>query len=183
MTVAVVTGVLSLANVALAQAPPKGQVVAASTDVSATVVNIDQKTREVTLKGSDGQEYSFVAGDHVKNLAQVKVGDVVTATYTEALAYEVKKGGATGSETTTTAAGAPLGAKPAGVIAQQTTVTVQVVAIDPKAPTITFKGPAGHTRMVHVKDASKLQGVSVGDTVQITYVEAIGLKVEKASKN
>jgi hypothetical protein len=59
---------------------------------------------------------------------------------------------------------------------------VAVAAIDPKAPSVTFKGPGGGVRTVKVQDASKLQGVSVGDTVDLTYAEAIAIKVEKPAK-
>jgi hypothetical protein len=170
---------LVLASVALAQGLPKGQAVMSSVDITATVVNIDQKTREVTLKASDGEEYSFVAGDNVKNLAELKKGDVVTATYTEALAFEVKKGGTAGSNTTAAAATAPAGSKPAGVAAAQTTVTVKITAIDREKSVVTFVGPKGNTKKLRVQDPSKLQGVNVGDTVDFTYVEAVGLKVSK----
>jgi Cu/Ag efflux protein CusF len=183
--VASAAAVLCLASVALSQAPassPKGEVVVGSVDVTATVAKIDQKTRLVTLKADDGEEYTFVASADVANLDQVKKGDLVTATYTEALVYEVKQGGKAGAETTEAAAVAPLGAKPAGGVAEETTVTVKVAAINAKAPSVTFKGPEGKTRTIKVKDPSKLQGVKVGDTVQITYVEAVGLKVAKASK-
>ena len=77
MIAACVAGTLSLATVAAAGTPaaaPVGEAVVASTTVTATVTKIDQKTREVTVKTDDGQEYSFVAGDDVKNLAQMKVG-------------------------------------------------------------------------------------------------------------
>jgi len=181
---AAVVAAACLSNVALGQTPassPKGEVVVASVDVTATVAKIDHKTRVVTLKADDGQQYTFVASADVANLDQVKKGDLVTATYTEALVYEVKHGGKVGEETTAAAAVAPLGAKPAGSVAEETTVTVKVTGINAKAPSITFKGPEG-TRTIKVKDPSKLQGVKVGDTVQITYVEAVGLKVSKASK-
>ena len=85
----------------------------ATATVTAAVTRIDQKTRAVTLKTADGQEYSFVADEAVKNLAQVKKGDVVTATYTEALAYEVKKGGTAGAVATVGGGTAKPGAKPA----------------------------------------------------------------------
>ena len=154
-----------------------------STEVTATVVKVDQKTREVTLKKQDGTEYSFVAGDAVKNLAQVAAGDVVVATYTEAIAYEVKKGGkAAGAETTVGAKAAALGEKPAGAIGQKTTVTVTITAIDPKVPSVTFKGPEGNSRTIKVKHPEKLQGVSVGDSVELTYAEALAIRVEKAPK-
>jgi len=181
--VASAAAVLCLASVVLSQAPassPKGEVVVGSVDVTATVAKIDQKTRLVTLKADDGEEYTFVASADVANLDQVKKGDRVTATYTEALAYEVKQVGKTGAEMSAAAAVAPRGAKPAGAVAEQTTVTVKVAAINTKAPSVTFKGPEGK-RTVKVKDPSKLEGVKVGDTVQITYVEAVGIKVAKAS--
>ena len=146
------------------------------------MTKIDHQTREVTLKADDGQEYSFVAGDAVKNLAQVKKGDVVTATYTEAVAYEVKKGGKADAAATVAGGAAPLGAKPAAAVGGKVTVTVAIAAIDTKVPSVTFKGPGGDTRTVKVKDPAKLKGVSVGDTVELTYVEALAIKVEKAAK-
>jgi hypothetical protein len=184
ITAACAAGAMCVANVALSQATasPRGEVVEASVDVTATVAKVNHKTREVTLRTKDGQEYSFVAGDAVKNLDQVKKGDVVTASYTEALAYEVKKGGMAGSDSMATAGTAPAGMKPAGAAAGGTKVTIKVVAIDPSAPSITFMGPEGKTRAMKVNDPAKLQGVSVGDTVEITYAEAVGVKVEKAPK-
>ena len=181
-----VVGILSVVAVVLAQtaatpaAPAKGQTLVASVQRTATVTKIDQQTREVTIKATDGQEYSFVAGPDVKNLAQVKQGDLVVATYTEALAYEVKKGGTAGATTAMAAGSAKPGAQPGAAVAQQTTVTVTIVAIDAKAPSVTFKGPAGNTRTVKVMYPERLQGVAVGDTVDITYTEALAIKVEKA---
>jgi hypothetical protein len=180
-------GALSLSSSGFAQAPaqaapPKGQGMVASTTVTATVAQVDQKTRMVTLKSQDGQEYTFVAGPAVKNLAQMKVGDVVTATYTEALAYEVKKGGTAGASTIGATAAAKAGEKPAGAIGQQTTVTVTITAIDPKVPSVTVKGPQGNMRTFKVAHPERLQGVSVGDTVDITYTEALAIKVESAKK-
>jgi Cu/Ag efflux protein CusF len=149
--------------------------------VTATVTKIDQATREVTLKPDDGEEFSFVASEDVKNLAQVKAGDRVRVTYAEALAYEVKKGGQMASPATVVAGkSAEAGAKPAGAIARQTTATVAIIAIDPQVPSVTFQGPAGNTRTIKVMHPEKLQGVQVGDTVEITYTEALAIKLEAA---
>lgn len=181
-----VAGVLSLAVVAHAEAPaaaPTGEGVVAKVEVTAKVAKIDQKTREVTLKADDGREYSFVASEDVTNLPQVQVGDVVTVAYAEAFVYEVHKGGAVADGGTVVAgAAAEPGAKPAGIIARETTVTVLITAIDPKAPSVTFKGPAGNSRTIKVLHPEKLQGVSVGDTVDITYTEALAIKVEAAPR-
>jgi len=161
-------------------APAGGVVAAASIQVTATVVKIDHKTRKVTLKSADGREESFVVDAAVKNLDQVKKGDHVVATYAEALVYEVKKGAAAGAKSTVSAAAAKPGEMPAGVVTRETTVTVAITAIDEKAPSVTFKGPKGNTRTFKVKDPAKLKDVKVGDHVQLTYVEAVGLSIEKA---
>jgi len=190
ITAASMAGCLCLATAAWAQgsaipaAGPTGEAVLSQVEITAKVTKINHKTREVTLKANDGRQASFVADATVKNLDQVKKGDVVTATYTEALAYEVMKKGvkATGAETTVAAASAASGAKPAAAIGQKTTLTVAVTAIDPKVPSVTFKGPGGNRRTIKVASADKLQGVSVGDTVNLTYAEAIAIKVEKAPK-
>jgi len=161
----------------------KGAMVGASTTVTATVLSVDQASRKVTIKTDSGQTYSFIAGDHVKNLAQVKVGDIITAKYTEAIAYQVRKSTSpTGATSSTAVTSAPLGSKPAGVVAQQTTVAVTVTAIDTKIPTITFQGPEGNTRTIKVKDPKKLVGVKVGDVVDITYTEAMAVTVTEAKK-
>ena len=190
ITAAGLAGYLCLSTAASAQggaaaaAGPKGEAVVSQVKVTATVMMIDQKTREVTLKAEDGREATFVADSTVKNLAQVKKGDVITATYTEAVAYEVMKKGvkAPGAESKVAAATAAPGTKPAAAVGQKTTVTVTVVAMDPKVPSVTFKGPAGNTRTIKIASADKLKGVNIGDTVDITYAEAIAIKVETPTK-
>lgn len=149
----------------------------ATGSVTATVVSVNQETREVTLKGEDGAEYTFTADPSIKNLAQVKAGDIVTATYSESIGYVVKKGGEPGMQSSQGMNTAPAGEKPAATATSKTTVTVQVTAIDAAAQTVTFKGPQGNTHTLKVKDPAKLEGVKVGDTVDITYNEAVALKV------
>jgi len=178
------TALVSMLSITLVQAQEiKGETVVASVSATATVTSINQKTREVTIKTDDGVEHSFVASQDVKNLAQVKKGDIITVKYTEALAYQVRKHGtASGVETTEAAAAAKAGAKPAGAVAQQTSVTVTITAIDPTIPTVTFMGPKGNTKTIKVQDPQKLVGVKVGDLVDLTYTEAIAVKVDPAPK-
>ena len=187
MTAACAAGCLGLAIATLAQgtksaAPPKGEAVVSSVSVTATVTKINQSTREVTLKAEDGEKYSFVADPAVENFSQVKKGDLVTVTYTEALVYEVKKGGKASGDVAAAAAAAAPGAKPAGVVAEQATATVKITAINPKVPSVTVRTAEGDKQTFKVKDPGKLQGVKVGDTVVITYTEALALKVEPKAK-
>ena len=162
-------------------AAPRGETVVATVEVTATVIAIYQDTREVTLRMEDGTEVTFVASEDVKNLPQVKVGDVLHVVYAEALAYEVRKGGTTAAPATAIAGGAAeLGQRPAGALARQTTATVAITAIDPKVPSVTFQGPAGNSRTIKVLHPEKLEGVSVGDTVDLTFTEALAIKVVEA---
>ena len=183
MATACLAGALCFANVAIAQTvttASNGEGVAVSAEVTATVTKIDQATREVTLKTEAGEEYSFVAGDDVKNLAQVKTGDKVRVAYKEAFVYQVKKGGSMASPQTAVAgASAQPGTKPAAAFARQTTATVMITAIDKNTPSVTLKGPAGNTRTIKVLRPEKLEGVNVGDTVELTYTEALSIKVDQ----
>ena len=81
-------------------AQDKGKAVGAAeyAKVTATVEAIDQKTREVTLKGEKGGTVTFVAGPDVKNLAQVSKGDIVTIEYGEALLVGIEKTASTTRE-------------------------------------------------------------------------------------
>ena len=61
-------------------------------------------------------------------------------------------------------------------------MTVLITAIDPKAPSVTFKGPGGNTKTIKVLHPEKLEGVNVGDTVEITYTEAFAIKLRRRRK-
>jgi hypothetical protein len=163
-------------------AAPTGDAVVATIEVTATVTSINHETRAVTLKKEDGTEVSFVASEDVQNLPQVQVGDVLHVVYAEALAYEVRKGGTAAAPMTAVAGGAAeLGQRPAGALARQTTATVAIIAIDPQVPSVTFQGPAGNTRTIKVLHPEKLEGVRVGDTVDVTFTEALAIKVVEAA--
>src|SRR5205823_10246444 len=83
---------------------------------TATVQKVDQKTRHVTLRRPDGTKFTIVVGPEVHNLRQVKKGDVVSVTYRESIAYEVKKSDQAhpGVARSTELTRAPLGGKPRG---------------------------------------------------------------------
>jgi hypothetical protein len=160
-------------------APVSGVVGENLVSATAKVKAIDQKTRHVTLQRSDGVQIKFVASDAVRNLAQVKVGDDVTVSYYESIAYEVRKPGEAVPGTTVSEAvgrAAP-GAKPAGAGVSVVTVTATIAAIDRSAMTVTLRGPDGVLTQVKARDPKKLERVAVGDLVDITYTEAVAISV------
>jgi hypothetical protein len=58
--------------------------------VTATVTAIDKKANTVTIKGPEGNSQTVKARDP-KNLAALKVGDLIDITYTQALAISLDK--------------------------------------------------------------------------------------------
>ena len=78
------------AAVVTSQAPGKmGE--ADAIQLQGKVKSINKKTREVTLVGPQGNQIVLPAGDEVKNFDQIRVGDLVTLTYVQALVVELKK--------------------------------------------------------------------------------------------
>jgi Cu/Ag efflux protein CusF len=148
--------------------------------VTATITAIDPKTREVTLKGPQGNEVIVEAGPRVKNFAQMKVGDKVNVEYIEALTLELKKGGGQPvAKTTQAGAGsAKAGQMPAAAGGRKITVVADVVGVDPQTQTITLRGPE-RTVDVKVRDPEQFKLVAKGDQVEATYSEALAINVER----
>lgn len=176
---AAVLAVSLLGMTQLSAAEPVGEAMVSSTEVTATVAKIDHETRAVTLKAADGEEFSFIASEEVRNLAQVQVGDVVTVTYIESISWEHRKGGQADLTGATGGARAAPGEMPGGVLASEVVLTVEIIAIDRETPTVTFRGPEGQTKTVLVRHPERLDGVAIGDTVDITYTEAVAISVDR----
>jgi len=170
-------------GVAVASEPGKAAVVSAA-EISAQVVAIDKATRTLTLKGPKGKVADVVAGEQVKNFDQIKVGDLVFARYAQALTLELRKTKAAGGEAVVReeAAKAKPGEKPAVAGARTITLMADVVAVDPKASTITLKGPKGNEVTLDVRNPEQFKVVKKGDQVEVTYTEALALSVEPAPK-
>ena len=148
--------------------------------ITATVEAIDQKTREVTLKGPKGNKVSFVAGPEVKNLAQVNKGDEVVIEYAQALAMDLKKSTKTMASRTIKEGGkaAAPGQKPGMVVAREIAFVAKVDAIDTKTNVVTLSG-VEHTVDLKVKDPAVLKNFKAGDFVEGAYIEALAASVQK----
>jgi translation initiation factor IF-1 len=163
----------------------QGKATAVQMQATATVTAVDQATRMLTLKTTNGKELTTEVPPEVKNLKQIKVGDVVTVSYTMALAFRLNPAKAVPSEATTAVATAKPGEKPAGVVGTVVTITARVEAIDLKENTVTFKGPRGKVRTVAVRDSTykeMLKQLAVGDSVQVDYSEAVAITVKEGKK-
>ena len=125
-------------------------------DTRAVVVKVDQNSREVRLRRTDGRELTVVAGPEVRNLAQVSAGDTVRVTYYESVAARMAEPGAGGPATTSVVTSrAPEGGRPAGLIGATVDTVVEFVAYDPATGVVTFKTPEGVTERVVVNPSMR----------------------------
>ena len=146
----------------------------------ATVTAVDLQQRVVTLKDEQGHEVVVDVPDTVANLDQVKVGDQVIASYTEALAWQVKPAtqGAPGVSTDTGVTTSQPGSKPGATVGRTVNVTATITAIDLPNGTVTLTGPGGQSQTIKARDPANLKKVKVGDLVDITYTEAVAVSVK-----
>lgn len=140
--------------------------------VTATVESVDQTRREVTLKKADGTYEVLAVPASVQRFDSVKVGDTLTVRYYENVVVRVKPEGEPDVDTAQGGVVPSAGAKPAGTMAGQRSITAKITAIDPKVPSISFTGPNGWAYSTRVEDKEALAKVKVGDRVDITWTAA-----------
>jgi hypothetical protein len=172
-------------GIAAAQAPSTTQKAAPSasavkpTTITATVEAIDRAGRMVTLKGPKGNEVDVYVDESRKGFDQLKVGDKIKATYYESFLVNVRKPGDPAPKSGDVAAVAKQPGGRGGAIARQMTATVTITAIDPAVPSVTVKDEKGREYSTRVEDPKRLANVKVGDTVDLTYTQALLLSLEK----
>jgi len=176
------TAVAQTGAVVAGTAPGKGGV-AEVVKLTATITAIDKASRDVTLKGPQGNEVTLTAGPEVKNFDQMKVGDQVNVEYVQALTLELKKGGGLVVARTEQkgAAAAKPGEKPAGAAGRQVTIVADVIGVDAAKQSITLKGPKQTVEM-RIQDPEQFKRIAKGDQVEATYTQALAIAVTPAAK-
>ena len=154
--------------------------------VTASVEAIDQASREVTLKGPLGNSVTFTVDERVKRLNEVMVGDNIRAEYYVSFAAEVRKPTAEEAKTPfvmlEATAKAPPGTSPKAGGLRRFKVVTTVEGLDRPTETVTVKGPRGNYLTARVADPSRLTQVRIGETIVVTYTEALAISLEKAEK-
>lgn len=184
LALALVAGSVSAQTVQEKTTAGKGKVeVAQLVELNGAITALDYTTREVTLKTDQGEDVTFVAGEEVKRLNDLKVGDRVEIQYYESLALSLHKvEGATPSmaDSSSEMRAEPT-ELPGGVKTKQTTITAKITAVDAKAGTVTLVGPKGRSVTLDV-EPDILAKVKVGDLVSAVYTEAVAASVSRQEK-
>lgn len=145
---------------------------------SSIITAIDTAHRLLTLKNDDGTTDLLYCPPEVQRFAQLKVGDKVTFRYHESLVYSITQAPATAATTTLPQFVRSFGEKPGATLSEQIKAVVTLTAIDQKAPSVTVTTADGTKMTFVVENKKNLEGVKVGDKVQITYTQAYAITVE-----
>jgi Cu/Ag efflux protein CusF len=163
----------------LREAQPADQTLKSTpVSVTATIEAIDQTSRIVTLKGPGGNLVDTYVDDSYKRFDDLKVGDQVKAQYQESLAVSIRKPGDPAPTAGVQESVTPREGAPGGTVARQLTGSLTVTAVDPAVPSISVKGPKGNVVSMRVQDPKRLEGVKVGDTIDVTYTQAVLIAVD-----
>ena len=148
--------------------------------VSAVVQAIDHETRVVTLRKPDGEEITFTAGEKVRNLGQVEVGDVLVAEYVESVSIKVlaNDGMEADAADVVAMARAEEGEKPGFAAMDSSIVIATVEEINLEMNTFKLKGPDGVVDEYVARNPDNLRRAKVGDLVVTTVTESIAITVE-----
>ncbi len=166
---------LAISIAALAQkAVTQGEAV----EMTAEIVAIDKQDRVVTLKDEDGEIEEVFCGPEVKRFDELKVGDKVTFRYYESIVSQIRKPGDPAPPSGAPALVRGTGPKPGGTLSEQTSATVTITEIDAKVPSVTVRTEDGRTMSFKIEDKKNLEGVKVGDKVDITYTAAVMITVK-----
>jgi hypothetical protein len=151
--------------------------------VTAAIQTIDYETREVTLVGQLGNSISFVVDQRIRRLAEFSVNDEVVAKYYVSLAGELREPTPLERRTPLVvlegAGTAPEGTSPAGGALRAFQVVATVIGLDLPTQSVNLQGPRGNTGIIVAQNLDNLKALSLGDTIILTYTEALAISLEK----
>jgi Cu/Ag efflux protein CusF len=151
-----------------------------SVTATATIQAIDITSRMLTLRLENGQEDTFSVGPEVRRFNELKVGDTIKVTYYESLVFQVRKPGEkVDPASVDVALNRAKGALPAGTLSVQDKMTVTVKAIDPAVPSVTVTTQDGRTVVRRIENKKNIEGLKVGDQIDITYTRALVSSIER----
>lgn len=143
----IAVGVLSAVAVggAGAQSPVTGVSTQTSISTEARVTAVDPASRTATLVTPDGRTITGKVGDAVRNLDQVKPGDIAVISYEERTSYVLSERGAKlpTAGNVVVSARAAKGEMPAAGVIEQALANFTVIATNVQANTITLVNTAG----------------------------------------
>jgi hypothetical protein len=179
-------GLLALLVPLRAERPSHGEMKAEDdmlVTMTAKVQAVDLEKRELTLKGPLGDVADVTVDKAVERLDEIKPGDEVTAKYYLSMAAELREPTAQEKEKPITIVEAETRAPKTDAPAAKSLRLIKVVATVEglQRPTrlVTLKGPRGKFLTVKAKDVDRMEKLHLGDTIVVTFTEALAVSVQK----
>jgi len=146
-----------------------------TTTIVGTIETIDQGRRAMNIKTPDGMFVSVNVPESVQRFNELKVGDMIRATYNNNVMVRVKAPGEPAVDTIDTG-----DAKSATSGAQVMTrrMTANITDIDRVNSSISFEGPNGWKYSRRVVDPTVFAQVNVGDRVDIIWNTDLTVSVQ-----
>ncbi len=151
--------------------------------VSAIITDINHETRDVTLEGPLGNKVTLNAGDEIERLNEFEVGDLVVATYVQSLSGELRDPSEEELEMPwielDVAAIADETMLPGAGVGQAIKAVCTIEGMNRATGTVTVLDPKGSYHVIGDVDPERMAGVTLGQTIILTYTRAMALSLEK----
>ncbi len=152
--------------------PPSSSV--RESTLTATITRIEPG-RVVTLKGDNNTQTTIAVPQEITAFDSLKVGDVVTVRYTESVIVAVLRPDARNTAPQDTTADAQKTDKD---VIQQVKQIVTIEAIDSQGLFVNYRTEENVRKLHAVRDKSLLEGLKVGDKVEVTMTRARAVSIE-----
>lgn len=148
--------------------------------VTTKVISVDAAKHVVVLEGAEGRQVHVQLSEKAKNLANLKVGDLVKVEVQRSVAAyldtDVDKGLPGTVEHTGELRNAPGSDNPGGEAFRQVQVQLKITKIDLKKNQVTLQNPQGQSKILDVKKPeiqAKLKDLKEGQSVIVTYTDIL----------
>lgn len=151
--------------------------------LEAEVTAIDYDTRQVSMRGPQGNIVTITAGEHVERLTDIIVGDSIVTTYVAALEGELREPTeeelANPWEVIEGSGIAAENAAPGAIAGRQIRAVCTLEGMNRLLGTITVKDPRGKYHVIADVEPEKMEGVVLGATLVLVYTEAVAITLEE----
>ncbi len=167
------------------QAKDEPRVRQTSLQVTAEIVDIDYETRELSLRTAMGEVITLTASDEIKRFKEFEKGDQVVTTYVASLEGDLRQ--PTEEEKANpwveldAAAIAELDELPGVGMGRVIQAVCTIEGMNRVLGTVTILDPRGKLHMIGDVEPEDMEGVNLGDSIIVTYTEAVAIELKKHS--
>ena len=155
------------------------RVVSTLVETAAIVESVDRETREIRLIDAQGNRFTVVADDSVRNFDEIEARDRIVTEYLESVAIVILPHGAAapGQGAAVEVEVAELGDKPGMGVATVEIISAEIHGLNRADRLVTLEMQGGEMRTIKAADNAPLDKVSVGDLVRMRITKAVAVKV------